>query len=381
MHSVVGHATFSGHRTLGGSSLLFGAVIALSVFVFPAMTGAQGGKATDAASKQKPSVKPEELYGDQGGEKVLPGNSKLPNAVMRAHLEDTFLKLSNPRIEKNALLIDYEVVSKGKLKPSALVIRADDGSKAEIALKSIAGRDSGTIQLVGTKNFGNFKFKTKVQFPENLEMYAVRREDGYEPSMTFMVSNSVVMGKMKTISKARDWATEEIARYAKGPLAYKNVNGYPDVGEDVPALTAHPQMLVSRYVSREGRLLGLDYSVGDWHKRKCMIRLAPVFAADQPKQNTVRSLARKGYAVAGAEAFIDGETYGVRLLFARVKADNTLDMKDAYAGEWIGSPPDGGKKATTLVNDGRRVIGINFHAHSGAYIGKFALVADGEAKK
>jgi hypothetical protein len=110
-------------------------------------------------------------------------------------------------------------------------------------------------------------------------------------------------------------------------------------------------------------------------------RAAPVFAANQPKQKTVRSLARKGYAVAGAEAFIDKETYGVRLLFARVKADDTLDMKDSYAGEWIGSPPDGDKKATTLVNDGRRVIGINFHAHQGAYIGKFALVADGEAKK
>jgi len=283
--------------------LLLGAVIALSVFVFPARTGAQGGKAADAASKQKPSVKPEDLYGDQGGAKVLPGNSRLPNAVMRAHLEDTFLKLSDPRIDEkqNALLIDYEVVSKGKLKPSTLVIRADDGSKAEIALKNIAGRDSGTIQLVGAKNFGNFKFRTKIQIPQNVEMYAIRRDDGYEPSMTFMVSNSLVMGKMKTISKARDWTTEEIARYAKGPLAYKNVNGNPDVGEDVPALTAHPQMLVSRYVNPNGRLLGLDYSAGDWHKRKSMVRLAPVFAVDQPKQNTARSLARKGYAVAGAE--------------------------------------------------------------------------------
>ncbi len=378
MTSVVCRPT-SGSRAV----LLLGAAIALSVFVFPAMTGAQGGKATDAAGKQKPSVKPEELYGDQGGEKVLPSNSRLPNVVMRAHLEDTFLKLSDPRIDekKNALLLDYEVVSKGKFKASALVIRADDGSKAEIALKSIAGRDSGTIQLVGSKNFGNFKFRTKVQFPENVEMYAIRKDDSYEPSMTFMVSNSVVLGKMKTISKARDWTAEEIARYAKGPLAYKNVNGYPDVGEDVPALTAHPQMLVSRYVSPDGRLLGLDYSDGDWHKRKCMVRLAPVYAADQPKQNTARSLARTGYAVAGAEAFIDKETYGVRLLFARVKSDDTLDMKDSYAGEWIGSPPDEGKKATTLVNDGRRVMGIHFHAHSGAYIGKFALVAEGKAKK
>ena len=376
MPSVVSRPT-NGSRAV----LLLGAVIALSVFVVPARTGAQGSKATDTASKQKPSIKPEELYGDQGGAKVLPGSSKLPNAVMRAHLEDTFLKLSAPRIEKNALLIDYEVVSKGKLKPTALFIRADDGSKAEIALKSIADRDSGTIQLVGVKNFGNFKFKTKVQFPENMEMYAIRRDDGYEPSMTFMVSNSVVMGKMKTISKARDWSTDEIARYAKGPLAYKNVNGYPDVGEDVPTLTAHPQMRVSRYVNPEGRLLGLDYSVADWHKRNCMVRLVPVYAANQPKQNTARSVARKGYAVAGAEANIDKETYGVRLLFARVNPDDTLDMKDSYAGEWIGSAPGEGKKATTLVNDGRRVIGIHFHAHQGAYIGKFALVADGEAKK
>src|ERR1700689_5147164 len=160
MSSVVSRPT-NGSRTV----LLLGAAIALSVFVFSARTGAQGGKTTDAVDKKKASVKPEELYGNQGGEKVLPGNSRLPNAVMRAHLEDTFLKLSDPRIDekKNALLIDYEVVSKGKLKPSALVIRADDGSKAEIALKSIAGRDSGTIQLVGSKNFGSFKFRTKVQ--------------------------------------------------------------------------------------------------------------------------------------------------------------------------------------------------------------------------
>lgn len=362
--------------------LLLGAAIAVSVLVFADRTGAQEGKATDGAGKQKPSVKPEDLYGDQGGAKVLPGNSRLPNAVMRAHIEDTFLKLSNPRVEKNALLIDYEVVSKGKLKPTALVLRVADGSKAEISLKSIADRDSGTIQLVGVKNFGNFKFRTKTKFPENMDMYAIRRDDGYEPSMSFMVSNAVVMGKMKSISNARNWSADEIARFVKGPLAYKNVNGHPEVGDDVPPLTAHPQMLVSRYVNPEGPLLGLDYSDGDYNGRKRIIRLAPVFAANQPKQhNTVRSLARKGYAVAGAEAFIDGETHGIRLLFARLNPNNTLDMKDTYAGTWIGSTPGEGKKATTLVNDGRRVIGINFHAHQGAYIGKFALVADGEAKK
>ena len=378
MSSVLSRLTNSSRAVL-----FLCAVIALSVFASPARTGAQPAKATDPVGKQKPSVKPEELYGDQGGAKVLPGSSRLPNAVMRAHVEDTFLKLSDPRIDEkaNALLIDYEVVSKGKFKPNALVIRADDGSKAEIAQKSVAERDSGTIQLVGSKQFGSFKFRTKVQFPDNVELYAVRKDDSYEPPMTLMVSNSAVLGKMKKTSQARDWSPAEIAQYVKGPLAYKNVNGHPDVGEDVPALTAHPQMLVSRYVNPDGRLLGLDYSDAEWHKRKSMVRLAPVFATNQPKQHTARSVARAGYAVAGAEAFIANETFGVRLLFARVKPDDTLDMKDFYAGEWIGSAPDEGKKATVLVNDGRRVIGINFHAHQGAYIGKFALVADGEAKK
>jgi hypothetical protein len=375
MHRVVRRATFSRNRMLGGKSLLFGAVIALSVFVFPAMTGAQGGKATDAAGKQKPSVKPEELYGDQGGTKVLPGNSKLPNAVMRAHIEDTFLKLSAPRIEKNALLIDYEVVSKGKLKPTALVIRADDGSKAEIALKSIADRDSGTIQLVGVKNFGNFKFKTKVQFPENMEMYAIRRDDGYEPSMTFMVSNSVVMGKMKTITKPRDWTPAEIARYTGPPLAYKNPNAHADVGEDVPPLPAAGGQF--RFVDPNGRLLGLDYFIGDWEKRKTVWRLAPVYSADQPKQHAARSIAKKGYAVAGAELNLDKYVCGIRLLFQRVKADGTFDAKDAYAGEWLGSPPASGA-ATKLVNDGRRVLGIHFQ--QGAIVDRFALVAESEAK-
>jgi hypothetical protein len=378
MSSVVSRPT-KGSRAV----LLLGALAALSFFVFLAQTGAQGTKTTDGASKKKASVKPEELYGDQGGEKVLPGNSRLPNAFMRAHVEDTFLKLSNPRIDEkgNALLLDYEVLSKGKLKPTALVLRADDGSKAEIALQSIAGRDSGTIQLVGSKNLGSFKFRTKVQLPQDVEMYAIRKDEGYEQPMTFLVSNAVVMGKMKTSTKPRDWSTEEIAWYEKGPLAYKNVNGFPDVGEDVPPLVAHPQMLVSRYVSPEGRLVGLDYADAGYNGRKRIMKLAPVFAANQPKQHAARAVARSGYAVAGAEAFIDNETHGFRLLFAKVKPDDTFDLKDSYAGDWIGSPPDGDKKATTLVNDGRRVIGVDFHAHKGAYIGKVALVADGEAKK
>src|SRR5439155_11504717 len=123
-----------------------------------AATRGQPGKAPVPPAKTKPGSAPEDLYGDQGGEKVGPANARLPNTVMRARRGDTFLKLSNPRIDPkgNALLVDYEVVSRGKFDGGFLVFRSDDGGRAEIALTSIVGRDSGTIELVGPKQFGNF---------------------------------------------------------------------------------------------------------------------------------------------------------------------------------------------------------------------------------
>jgi hypothetical protein len=323
--------------------------------------------------------KPGEIYGDQGGEKVLPATSKLPTAVMRGRLEDTFLKLSNPRIDakKNALLVDYEVVSKGKLETgAALVFRADDGSKAEIALNSIVGRDEGTIQLVGAKQFGSFKFKTKVQFPDNVEMYVVRGDERYEPPLKCMVSNSVVMGKMKTTSKPRDWTAHEIALYTKPPPAYRSPNAYPDIGENVPNLPAAGGQF--RFVDPDGRLLGLDYAMLDWEKRKTVFQLTPIFSTDQPKQHSARSIAKKGFAVAGAEVHMDKYVCGIRLQFQRVTKDGTFDSKDTYAGEWCGVPPPAGAEIAKLANDGRRVMGILIQR--GAIVDRFALVVDGAAK-
>jgi hypothetical protein len=360
--------------------LLLGAAIALAAFAVSAETWAQGNK---APPKVKAGAKPEEMYGDQGGEKVLPANSRLPNTVMRARREDTFLKLSNPRLgeggakgKTKAFLVDYEVLSRGKLNGGALVLRSEDGGKAEVALTSIDDRDSGTIQLVGVQQFGNIKFTKNVKLPENLEIYAVRGDDRYDPPSKYMVSNAVVMGKMKTNTRPRDWTSEEIARYSKPPLAYKNPNGHPDIGEDVPSLPEAAGLQQFRYVDPDGKLLGLDYVVGDWEKRKTVWRLAPVYSADQPKQHAGRSIARKGFAVAGAEVNTDKYVLGIRLLFSRVKADGSLDTKDSYAGEWIGAAPEG--KATTLINDGRRVLGIHFH--QGAIVDRFALVAEDRTK-
>jgi hypothetical protein len=364
-------------------TLLIASVAMLIAVAMPAETRAQSKKTSvpgSGSAKAKEGAATEELYGDQGGEKVLPATSRSPNAVMRARAEDTFFKLSNPRVEqpggkgRNALLVDYEVVSRGKLDGGTLVFRTEDGGRSEIALNSVTGRDSGTIQLVGVKYFGNVRLARNTTFPNNLEMYVIRVEERFDPPVKYMVSNSTVMGKMKSITRARNWTAKEIKVFNKGPLAYKNPNAHQEVGEDVPPLPGNLGHV--RFVDPNGRLLGLDYGLFDWDKRKTVARLTPVFNVDQPRQHSARSIAKKGYAVAGAEVNLDKYVCGIRLLFQRVKPDGTFDTKDAYAGQWIGVPP--AAKATTLANDGRRVLGIHFQ--HGAVLDRFSLVVDGDAK-
>ncbi|HEX4612212.1 MAG TPA: hypothetical protein VH092_28720 [Urbifossiella sp.] len=251
----------------GGAALL-GAVCVLATAT-PAATRAQPAK-TPAPAKGK-APPPEDLYGDQGGEKVGPANARIPNTWMRARLEDTFFKLSNPRIgetagKRKAMQVDYEVLSRGKFDGGFLVLRTDDGSKAEIALASVAGRDTGTIDLVGVQYFGNIKIAKNVAFPENVEMFVVRGDDRYLPPSRFLVSNAVVMGKVKGTTKARDWTAEEIGRYTKPPPPYRDPNAYPKVGEDVPPLPVGGNQ--SRYVDPDGRLYGLDYRMGGGTTRR-----------------------------------------------------------------------------------------------------------------
>ena len=145
---------------------------------------------------------------------------------------------------------------------------------------------------------------------------------------------------------------------------------HPMVGEDVPSLNGWPWK--NRFVEPEGRLLGLEYGMGEWDKKKRIGSLAPIFSLDQPASGPTRELARPGYAVAGAEVNFDKEGYvfGIRLLFRRVKSDGSLDGADAYAGTWIGTAPEGAP--TVLANDGRRVIGMS--CQNGAVVDRFALV-------
>ncbi|QJW92510.1 hypothetical protein [Frigoriglobus tundricola] len=383
-----------------GGGLLLGVAVALAVI--GAETRGQDVKKPPAGSVdagKKTGAKAGPLYGNQGGEKVLPADTREPNTVMRARREDSFFLIRNPRFGKEAgkeangpktLLLDYEVVARGKIGGGTLVLRDEDGIWGEAKLTTLANQGSGTIRLVGVQQIkGMFppvpgggglprRPQKNVDLPENFELYLVHGDDRYDPPLQFMVSNAAVMGKMTTTSRPRDWRADEIERYNRGPLAYKSPNEHPDVGVDVPRLPAPGGLQKFRYVDPNGRLLGLDYAVGSWENRKVVSALAPVYSDDQPQQHTARSIAREGYAVSGAEMNLDKYVCGIRLLFQRVKEDGTFDATDAYEGEWIGVPPGKGDP-TKLVNDGRRVVGI--HVQRVAIVDRFALVVTGKAKE
>ena len=264
------------------------------------------------------------------------------------------------------------MVSRGKFDGGSLVLRSDDGGRAEIALTSIVGRDSGTIQLVGAKQFGSFKFKTKVKFPQDVEMYVIRGNDRYDPPLKIMVSSPVVMGKMKTTTRHATGRPRRSSGTPSRRPATRTRTPTP-----ISARTCRP--LPQRAGTSDSSIQRAGYLAwttpwATWDKQKTVSQLTPVYRADQPRSHTARSVAHKGYAVAGAKVNADKYVNGIRLLFRRVKPDGTLDEKGGYTGEWIGAAPAG--KATTLVNDGRRVLGIRIQR--GAIIDRFALVVEGQ---
>lgn len=332
-----------------------------------------------AQAKKKVTVDPKDVYGDQGGEKTLAASyAKMPTAIMRARAEDTFLKLSNPRMRGVGYDVDYDVISRGKFDGGLLVLRSDDGGKTEIKI-NITGKDNGTIS-VGVSEKGQKLSKGAAPLPKIVEMYVVRTDDLYDPSLRCLVSNVVSTGKLRTTSKPRDWTADELVGYGIGPRAYKDANAPPGVGIDVPGIMRPTFGVGARYVDPDGKLLGVDYLPGSWANRARIGQIVPVFDVDQTKQHTARILARQGYAVSGAEAYLEENTfiYGMRLIFSRVQANGTYDLKDSYKSNWIGSPaPEG--KSTTFANDGRRVVGISLRRI--AVVDQLALVVVESEKK
>ncbi len=319
-------------------------------------------------------VPPPGLYGDQGGEQVAPADPGLPNTVLRARADDTFYKLSNPRIGQStgfpprpgqALLVDYEVVRRGKHDGGALVIHGGDGRREPVTLFSLGRKDRGTIEVTTFGPFGSF--------PQNAELYVTRGDHRWgRLSPTFKVSNSVVMGVMPVTTKARNWTKDEIDRYTKEPPNYLAANLHPNVGKDTAFVGESKKGGSNRYVEPKGYLLGLDYFVVTWEKERCIGgSMAPVFSRDQPPApGTKRVVAKDGYVVAGAEVYQQKHLNSIKLVFQKLKADGSLDTKDSYTSELIGEVAEG--EPQKIETNGKPAIG--FHSRWGAIVDGFALV-------
>ena len=142
-----------------------------------------------------------------------------------------------------------------------------------------------------------------------------------------MVSNSVVMGALKVTTRPRDWTAEEIDRYGKPPPAYLAPNLHPTLGEDVPSLNGWPWK--NRYVEPEGRLLGLEYHIGEWDKKKRIGSLVPIFSQDQPPSSYRARTRPSGLRCCRPRVNFDhkdGTVFGIRLLFRRLKSDAEASM-------------------------------------------------------
>jgi hypothetical protein len=338
------------------------------------MVPAQGGPAAGGAPPANlvPMEAPPGLYADLGGEEVAPADPGLPNTVLRARATDTFYRLANARVGQpsrgpgEALLVDYEIVRRGKHTGSTLVVHTADGRRQSVHLMFFGPQqDRGTFELK-TFGFGGF--------PKNAELYMTNGDFRYGVhSPTFKVSNSVVLGTMPVQTKARNWTGLEIARYTKDPPNHTAANVHPAVGKDTEVVGDAKNGTPMRYVQPGGHLLGLEFRLQEWEKEKAIGGLTAVFLRDQePTPGLTRVMAKDGYAVGGVEVHTQKFVDAVRLRFMKVRPDGGLDKNDTYTSDWIGHPGGGAPKV--LAGDGSKIIGINLR--QGVVINGLALVTD-----
>jgi hypothetical protein len=312
------------------------------------------------------------LYGETGGEPILPATTTEPGALMRARKGDSFYQITGAtrgqsRFGFPALTIHYNQTSAGEFNGVAVVVRnATGGSRTYLMFGPMDRTGALTLEQDGPGFPGQ-----EPQFSDNMEIFFTRNDPRYgDKSPTFKVSNSFVVGTMPNTTHARNWTDEEARLLSEPPPAYANAGAYPDVGEDT-RFAGSDQGGSFRFVDPEGALIGVEYWNGSWDGEDCLARLNPVFTRDQPANGVAkRVVAREGYAVGGLNVKGGKFVYAVQVIFNKLNPDGTLDTADSYTSDWLG--PDSSAPETTLGADGRKVIGL--HQKAGGVLDGIALV-------
>ena len=341
---------------------------------------AQTGGSTVAASAIEvapadPNDPAAGLYGAQGGEQTIPAAQAAADAPLRARSGDTFFKLSNATMEtgrfgRPLLSVFYEITHKGEYGGVNLIIRTPDGEKETVMLMGPFWDNKGEIEIEDS-------FPTPFSdssFPKNFEVYLVRSEHRYGPDWRreFKVSNSVTIGAVPNLTFARNWTPDEAARYRQPFPDYTNPNAHKDVGTLTEYVGNPKGGGEQRYVSPEGRLLGVEYRPGEWDGEKCIGQLVCVFDRDQPTTLPERVIANEGYVVGAVNTHANRFVNAVQLVFMKVGTDGRLDPSDSYTSDWLGFQGSG--EPQTMGGDGRPVIGLSFR--QGAILDGLALVQE-----
>jgi hypothetical protein len=323
-----------------------------------------------------------DLYGDQGGEEVVPAGKAPANAPLRARKGDTFFKLSNPRIEPTgrrpfpALVVDYERVHDGPYGGQALIVRPDMGPDQTYLLLGPFASRAGKIEIsLGIPVPG------RPGPPKNAELFLTRQEHRYGGDFrpTFKVSNSVMMGMTRfPPTLARSWTAEEAAKLKQPPPEGPKFNSHPDTGEDTEFVGDTTGGGNFRYAEAGKAVLGVDYWSGEWDKEPCLANVIPVYDQKQPVEGTQRLMAKAGYAIGGMTVRTKRFVNAVRIVFMKLTPDGKLDPKDSYTSNWLGHEKVG-LNEVKLGGDGRLVIGLN--CKKGAILNALALVMDAAGGK
>lgn len=312
-----------------------------------------------------------DMYGDTGGEAVLPATQT--GAPLRARKTDSFYRLTGARFEPVGkkpfpfLAIDYERLRDGWGGVSVVVRGADGRDRSYLILGPMSDR-AGTLEIdLGIPRPGDSPIKEG-------EVYFTRQEHRYgnEFRPTFKVSTSAIMGATKfPVTLARNWTAEEAAKLRQPPFELiPNQPQQAGIGQDTK-FAGDPGAPGFRYLIPGKPVIGADWYLSSWDNEPCLGRFMPVYEAKQPTGGQTRTLAKEGYALGGLNVRTKRFVNQVQMVFMKLTADGKLDPKDSYTSDWLGPQVEGAKEVK-LGGDGRPVIG--FHCQQGGILNAIALV-------
>jgi hypothetical protein len=364
---------------------------------------------------------PAGTYGDYGNEPVAAADPGNPDLVLRSRADDTFYRLSNPRINPNGnnirVTFDCELVRIGKHKGGAtMVYHTTAGRTKTVPNIDLPFTDKGEkgelfIEMINVNVDPDAS-------PENAEFYLVRSDPRYgDPPPMFKVSNTAVTGTMQKKKQQRNWTNDEIARYTKDPSAKQPTETTPTPTPPTDPMVANKEVAkpatkfvptgiylpnqskvgvdteiiglteglqaAKRYVNPTGNLLGVVHNLpkeANGGEEPGMAQLEPVFGADrEPLPGQDREMAREGYAVSGIEISYKTQIHAFRLHYRRLKPDGSLDARDVYSSQWVGIRLPGAVTRRVDSPSDSRVLGISTYQPRG-FVVAVSLVLDKKTK-